>query len=100
MIAPGACEAAVGVAAKAAAGKPTVAIEGRVREASTGEVLFQFADRQEPQMRVVNVQGLTWWSHAKEAIRDWAAQSVQLANTPADEKVKDRMPFTLKPWSN
>ncbi|HWN93416.1 MAG TPA: DUF3313 domain-containing protein [Methylomirabilota bacterium] len=100
MIAPAAGQAAVGVGAKVAAGQPSVAIEGRVRDASTGEVLFQFADRQEPQMRVVNVQGLTWWSHAKEAIRDWAAQCVQLANTPADQKVEDRLPFTLKPWSN
>lgn len=100
MIAPAAGEAAVGVGTRVAAGKPSVAIEGRVRDASTGEVLFQFADRQEPQMRVVNVQGLTWWSHAKEAIRDWATQCVELANTPADEKIKDRAPFTLKPWSN
>ena len=100
MIAPAAGQAAIGLGAKAAAGQPSVAIEGRVRDASTGELLFQFADRQEPQMRVVNAQGLTWWSHAKEAIRDWAAQCVVLANTPADEKVKDRMPFTLKPWSN
>ncbi len=104
MLAPAAGDLAVGAAvsagSRAAAGKPCVAIEGRVRDAGTGELLFQFADRQEPQTRVVNVQGLTWWSHAKEAIRDWAAQCVVLANTAADEKVKDRMPFTLKPWSN
>jgi hypothetical protein len=88
----------MGVAAGVAAGTPSTAIEGRLVDTATGETLFQFADREEAQIRIVNLEGLTWWSHARDSVRNWANQCVTLANTPKDQKVKDRLPFTLKPW--
>jgi len=100
LVAPAVGATAAGAAVKVGAGKPSIAIEGCLRDTSTGEVIFQFADREEPQTRVVNLQGLSWWSHADEAIRDWALQCVVLANTRDDQTVGDRMPFTLRPWSN
>ena len=90
--------AMISVPANVAKGTPSCAIEGRIRHSQTGEVLFMFADRRERQMRVVDVKAVTWWSHAKDIVQDWARESVLLLNTPADYQVKERSRFTLKPW--
>ncbi|GAB63036.1 conserved hypothetical protein [Candidatus Jettenia caeni] len=89
---------AVGAGSAAAGGRPSAAIEGRLKDGVTGETLLMFADRQEAQMRVVDLKAVTWWGHAKGIIKDWANQCVELAKTPKDYQVKDRMPFTLSPW--
>lgn len=89
---------AIGVASKAAAGHPSIAIEGRVKDSVTGEVLFMFADREERQWRVIDVKAVTWWGHARPIIDDWARQCAEIANTPAMHQVEDRARFTLKPW--
>lgn len=89
---------AVGAGSAAAAGRPSVAIEGRLKNGVTGETLFMFADRQEAQMRIIDLKAVTWWGHAKDIIKYWADECVQLAKTPKDYQVKDRGMFTLKPW--
>ena len=89
---------AVGAGSAAAGGRPSVAIEGRVKDGTTGETLFMFADRQEAQMRVIDLKAVSWWGHGKEIIRYWAEECVELAKTPKDYQVKDRSSFTLKPW--
>lgn len=89
---------AIGIASKAAAGHPSVAIEGRVKDSVTGEVLFMFADREERQWRVIDIKAISWWGHARPIIDDWARQCAELANTPPTHQVDDRGKFTLKPW--
>ncbi|MCI0738960.1 MAG: DUF3313 domain-containing protein [Gemmataceae bacterium] len=88
----------VGIPAGVAAGKSSVAIEGRVRDPMNGEVLMMFADREEPPQRIIDLKSVTWWEHAKDSIDLWAKQMVKLANTPPDEKVKDEPFFRLRPW--
>lgn len=75
-----------------------MAIEGRVRDAKTGKVMVMFADREQSKTRVIDVQAMTWYGHARESMSDWADQLVQLANTPKDVKVEDASAFKLKPW--
>ena len=89
---------ALGAASAAPGGKPSVAIEGRLKDGATGETLIMFADRQESQMHIIDLKAVTWWGHAKDIIKDWADQCVQVAKTPKDYQVKDRSFFTLKPW--
>lgn len=98
LVAPVTGQPVVGVGAKAVAGKPSVAIEGRFKDSQSGEVLFTFADREERQWRVVDLKSVTWWGHAQPIINDWARQCVELTNTPKTYKVKDRSKFTLMPW--
>lgn len=88
----------VGGGAAAAGGRPSVAIEGRVKDSVTGEELFIFADRKEAQMRIIDLKAVTWWGHAKDIINDWARECVELTKTPKDYQVKERGFFTLKPW--
>jgi hypothetical protein len=98
LVAPVARAPVAGVAAKAAGGRPSVAIEGRIRDSQTGETLFQFADREEPAFRVIDVKSVSWYAHARDSIQLWAEQFVELANTPPDQKVTDEPSFRLLPW--
>jgi Protein of unknown function (DUF3313) len=75
-----------------------MAIEGRVRDAATGQVVAMFADREQSKIRVIDVQSLTWYGHAHESMRDWAGQFVALANTPHRFRVEDSSAFALLPW--
>ncbi len=56
------------------------------------------ADREAEQLAIVSVRGMTWYSHAKTMIDQWARQFVQVANRKPGEKVEDTEAFTLKPW--
>ena len=76
----------------------SAAFEARVRDGATNEVIAMAADRESEQFAPVSVRGLTWYSHAKTMIDQWATQFVQVANRKAGEKVKDTDAFTLKPW--
>jgi hypothetical protein len=76
----------------------SVSMEARIREAGTGEVVATFADREQEQMAVVSVRGLTWYSHAETIVRQWSEQFVQLTNRKPGETIKDTDPFTLQPW--
>ena len=75
-----------------------MAIEGRVRVGESGAVVIMFADREQSKMRVVDLQSITWYGHARESMHDWAQQFVVLANTPHDVKVEDSSGFALLPW--
>jgi|SRR5262249_19439731 len=87
----------VGIAA-AFAQSGWTAIEGRVRDAKTGKVVAMFADREAAKTRVVDLQALTWYGHARESMSDWGDQFVLLANTPESVQVEDTSAFTLMPW--
>ena len=75
-----------------------IAIEGRVTDNTTGEVLFEFADNEQDKISVVSLRDFTPYEHAKVAIREWARHFDELARTPAGHKVEDSMSFTLNPF--
>lgn len=74
-----------------------IAIEGKVRDNATGELLFEFADNERDPMTLVSLRDFKPWDHAKGAIKDWAKQFEELSRTPPTHKVKDSLFFTLKP---
>jgi len=76
----------------------TVAMEARVRDGATGNVIATFADREHGKSSLVSVANLTWYAHAKHIIDDWAAQMVQVIKTGGSENVADSPAFTLQPW--
>ena len=75
-----------------------MAIEGRVRIGADGPIVIMFKDREQAKMRVVDLQAVTWYGHARESMREWAAQFVVLANTPHELRVRDSSGFELLPW--
>ena len=75
-----------------------MAIEGRVRDTRSDEVLAMFADREKGKTRILDLEAATWYGHARESMNDWSEQLVALANTPKDIQVEDSSAFTLLPW--
>ena len=69
-------------------GSGSVAIEGRIRDADTGKVIFKFADRQQDKTSIVSIKDITWHGHAEEIIDDWAREFVELYDTPPTHIVK------------
>lgn len=76
----------------------TIAFEARGRDAATGQIVFMAADREAEQKTIVDLRGLTWYSHAYGIIDSWSKQFVQAANRKPDETVKDTSAFRLRPW--
>ena len=75
-----------------------VAMEARVRDGRSGEVIAAFADRETGKMRVIDLRSLTWYGNALEDFRGWAASFVELANAERPEQVRHPAYFTLSPW--
>ena len=75
-----------------------VAMEARVRDGKTGEVIATFADRETGKMRVIDLRSLTWYGNALEDFRGWANGFVALANGERGEQVRHSSYFTISPW--
>ncbi len=79
--------------------KGSVAMEVRLRDAETQEIVAMFADREVAKQAFIDPKAITWWGHGEEIIDAWAKVLVQLINTPPDFAVeKDRPSFSLTPW--
>jgi hypothetical protein len=76
----------------------SIAIEGRITDSATGEILVEFADRAKDKAAPVDLAGFKWYSRSKENIDDWAKQFAELAHTPPGHKVKGAWSFTLMPF--
>jgi hypothetical protein len=81
-----------------AAGAGSIAIEGRLRDGSTGKVFATFKDRRKDKVAPVNVGSYTWYHGAEGNISDWAGEFAELINTPPNHVVKRPSPVTLMPW--
>jgi hypothetical protein len=87
----------VAILAKEAA-KGGIAMEGRIKDADSGEVIALFADREKGKFAPINVARATAFGEVQKSIREWSEQWVKVANAAPGEKVKDNKPFTLRPW--
>ena len=76
----------------------SVAMEAKVRDGASGNVIATFADREHGKSSLVSVANLTWYSHAEHIIDDWAAQIVEVMKTGGTKPVEDSPAFTLQPW--
>ncbi len=79
-------------------GTGTVAIEARIRDATSQKVLAMFADRRTTKRGVLNLPRTSWTSHAEEIIDDWSVELVEIANRRPGERVEGASPFKLRPW--
>jgi hypothetical protein len=79
-------------------GKGVIAMEARLRDGATGEVVSMFADREHPPSAILDVKALFWWEPAKPICDGWARQFVELANSPKGKKVQEIPNFQLLVW--
>jgi len=79
--------------------KGSAAIEGRLRDGKTKEVIAKFADREYGKQNLIgNIKDFGWYGHARDIIRDWAKQTVEITNAPPGVMVKDTSWFEWKLW--
>lgn len=81
-----------------AAGRGSIAMEGRARDGATNAIIATFKDRRADKMAPVNLGNYTWYHGAEGNISDWAAEFAELLNTPPDHVVKRASAITLRPW--
>lgn len=78
--------------------KGNIAIEGKVRNSSTKELIFQFADNEADKMTFYTTRDYRPYGHATVAMDEWARQFEEFTRTMPDHRVKESKFFTLKPW--
>lgn len=76
----------------------SVAIEGRLRDGATGEIVAMFADREQEKLAMAPKSSFTWYGHAYKIIEDWAEQFVIIANRQPHEVIEDSATFDLSLW--
>jgi hypothetical protein len=76
----------------------TVAFEARVQDTDTEQTLAMFADRQYATVRPIDFKGFTWYGNVEDIVRDWAEESVALANRRPGETIRPASTFSFKPW--
>jgi hypothetical protein len=75
-----------------------VAFEARVKDTDTGEILATFADKEYAVARPIDLKGFSWYENARDIVRTWSRQFVQVANKRPGEIIKPASTFSLKPW--
>jgi hypothetical protein len=81
-----------------AAGRGSIAVEGRLRDGSTGRVIATFADRRSDLVAPINLRSYTWFAGADANINIWAKQGAKFLHAPPSELIKRTSEFTLSPW--
>lgn len=81
----------------APATKGNCAIEGKLKDSRTGELLFAFADNEQDKFGIVSLRDFSSYGHARAAMKDWAKQFAELMRTAASHKVEDSSSVTLNP---
>lgn len=76
----------------------TIAFEAKLRNAETGELLAQYADRQNDKITLLSFRDYSQYAHDRKAIQDWAEQMQRLASTPPTQKIPGAMRVTLNPF--
>ncbi len=79
--------------------KGYMAIEGRLRDARTKQVLYEFADAEQNRSGIIlYVHDYTTYTYFRKACREWAKQIEAVVRTEAASPVKDGPPATLLLW--
>lgn len=78
--------------------KGNIAIEGKVRNSATRELIFQFADNEKDKMTWYSARDFKPYGHARVAIQEWARQFEEFCRTLPDHQVEESSFFTIQPW--
>lgn len=78
--------------------KGNIAIEGKVRNSATGELIFQFADNEADKMTFYSLRDFKPYGHATIAMDEWAKQFEEFTRTMPNHRVEESKFFTLMPW--
>ena len=87
-----------GTVVRSSGARGYIVIEARLRDASTGEVVFMFADAERGRASIVNIKDFQRMGHAKARIRTWAKQCLAAVRKDPEQKIYEEFLLDLKPW--
>jgi hypothetical protein len=77
---------------------PSLTLEARFIDKTSGEVVMELVDRRFPQLKIVDINRLTVSSALREIVDSFASDLVKSFYRKHGEKVGKRWPFSLLPW--
>ncbi|MES2477082.1 MAG: DUF3313 family protein [Verrucomicrobiota bacterium] len=78
--------------------RPAVGIEGRVRDAVTGETLFAFSDREVPEISLLDARKFTFYAAQERDVDRWAVQIRDILEGKQRQPRKDPFFIQLINW--
>lgn len=79
--------------------KGRIAIEGRLYDPLTRQVLLEFSDAEQNRSALIlSLHDFNHYSHARKVVREWAHQFEAIVRQPPGAKVKDSSAFMLSIW--
>ena len=75
-----------------------IAVEGKLRNAETGELLMEFTDREHDKTSLFSFRDYSPYAHARRSADDWAKELEALSRTPRTQKVPSAAAITLNPF--
>lgn len=72
-----------------------IAIEGKLKDATSGTLICMFADREKDRLAIIDIAGLKWYRHSQNNINDWSREFVLILNSKNRLNVKRRFPITF-----
>lgn len=73
----------------------SVAMECKVFDGRTGELIFMCTARENDEAAIINLNGLTWYGNAKNTIDHWAGSFAELATRSDTSNLKKEFPFSI-----
>jgi hypothetical protein len=72
-----------------------IAMECKVVDGKTGKVIAMLTDRRKDKSAIIDINGLTWYGHAKEIIQDWAEGFAKISVATDASSVKREFPISI-----
>ena len=73
----------------------SVAMECRIIDGKTGKLILMLSDREKDEMAIIDLNGYTWYGHAKEIIDEWAKGFAELAVAKNSTNIKKDFPINI-----
>jgi hypothetical protein len=80
------------------AGTGSIAIQGRLEDGGTGEVLAQFSDRRSDPVSPINLRSYKWYGGAERNISDWSREASAVLHAQPGKIVSRPSRLTLDPF--
>ncbi|NMC62058.1 MAG: DUF3313 domain-containing protein [SAR324 cluster bacterium] len=79
-------------------GKGSIAIEGKIKDAYTQELLFEFKDREIDKTAPFSIKDFQRYAHIREVIDEWSKDFGKLIATNFKQKIPEGVPVTIDPF--
>lgn len=78
-------------------GTGSIAFEGAIKDAGSGELFEQFKDRESDKQSPFTIKDFERYAHLRVIIDDWSKQIVETLVNPSNHKVDAALPFSINP---